>query len=101
ASRMFVGEEGQGIGATRNNGPGVPVKMAVHVRVVEYGLRTPFKAKHTRQFVHGQNRGNLQESPKVFLSNQNIVLRVNEEIVVIQPVGENPLVGKGERPRVL
>jgi len=96
ATRMFVGEEGQCIGATGTNGRGVPMKRAMHVRVVEFDLPSPFITKHTRQFILGQNRGNFQESPKVFLSDQSIVFGINEEIVVIQPVGENPLVGKGK-----
>jgi hypothetical protein len=69
------------------------VKMGVHVGIVHLAVRTLFITKETRQFVLGQNRRYIEKSPKVILPDQSIVFGINEEIVLIQPVGENPLVG--------
>ena len=72
----------------------IPVIRAMNFRIVDQTVRSTLEAKEASNLISLKNRTGLQVGPDVRFGDQRVVFRVDEEIVVIQVIGENFLMRK-------
>ena len=83
------------------NGLAVPVKRSMDIWIIDLAVGSAFEAKEARNLISLEYRTGFQVSLDIRFGNQRVVFRVNEEIIGIQALGENPLVRKRKRCRIL
>src|SRR5258708_15181709 len=98
---MVIRESGKGIVTDDLDRVRYPAIKSMHVRIKPTSVGILFPAEEPRQFLCWQNARSAQESLNITLRNQNIIFRVNKEIISVFSRGENALVREGKRIRVL
>src|ERR1700730_11201633 len=77
------------------------MEIFMDVGIALLTVRTLFYSQEPGNFVPLKCRGDIQESPQVSFDYQDVVFRIDEQVVFVGTLGEQLLMREGQRPRIL